>query len=101
MQALLSALLTGLPLSYPGLWLGGSQRELVQCYLKCSSFFRAKSFCSDNLSSRAIGALARTKPVQPARPTFLVTSRFLEAEEYEFCTPSVSKCLQGLLHRIR
>ena len=41
MQALLSALLTGFPPSYPCLQLGGSQRELVQCYLKWSSFFRA------------------------------------------------------------
>lgn len=43
MQAPLSALLTRFPLSYPGLQLGDSQHELVQCYLKCSSFFHANA----------------------------------------------------------
>lgn len=57
--------------------------------------------CTDNLSSHAIEVLARTKLLKPARPAFLVTVHFLEAEEYEFCTSSVFKCLQGMLYRIR
>lgn len=58
-------------------------------------------FCSDNLSSRAVAVLTRTKPGQPARPALLVSPHYLEAEEHEFCTPGVFKCLQWPLYRTR
>lgn len=58
-------------------------------------------FCSDNLSSHAVAVLTRTKPGQPARPALLVSPHYLEAEEHEFCTPGVFKCLQWPLYRTR
>lgn len=92
-QAPLSALLAALPLSFPGFQRGDSQHELVQCYLKCSSVVCANDptpFAA-RVSALAAEVLGRTQPVPPAAPAFPVTPRGLEAEEEEFCTPSVPR----------